>query len=81
MSATPCPWCERARAVGRCGRYNLHCVMCCARLVKSARPFKPAQEAMLAVIQRQPGRPTKAQVLAALRELDVGALPPDKAPG
>ena len=49
--------------------------MCCARLVKSARPFKPAQEAMLAVIQRQPGRPTKAQVLAALRELDAQAVP------
>jgi hypothetical protein len=26
---------------------------------------------MFAVITRQPGRPTKAQVLAALRELDL----------
>lgn len=30
---------------------------------------------MLAVIARQPGRPTKAQVLAALRELDAALRP------
>ena len=29
---------------------------------------------MLYVIERQPGRPTKAQVLAALRELDALAV-------
>ena len=77
----PCPWCACFRAVGRCGRYHLSCVGCCARLVRSARPWKQAQEAMLAVIARQPGRPTKAQVLQALRELDAQADVPAKAPG
>ena len=71
----PCPWCARFRADGRCGRYHLSCVGCCARLVRSARPWKQAQEAMLAVIARQPGRPTKAQVLQALRELDAALRP------
>ena len=81
MSGEPCQWCERARAAGRCGRYHLSCVTCCARLVRSCRPWKAAQEAMLAVIARQPGRPSKAQVLAALRELDAQADVPAKAPG
>ena len=70
---TPCPWCERFRAVGRCGRYHLSCVGCCARLLRSCRPWKAAQEAMFAVIARQPGRPTKDAVIAQIRAMDAEA--------
>ena len=35
---------------------------------------------MLAVIARQPGRPTKARVLQALRELDAALRPPGGEP-
>jgi len=69
-AALACPWCEQHRLGRLTGRYDLGCVRCCARLVRSCRPWREAQEAMLAVIARQPGRPEKADVLAAIRALD-----------
>jgi len=44
------------------------CVQCCARLVRSARPLRRAQDGMLAAIARFPGAPKRADVLAALKE-------------
>jgi len=43
---------------------------CCARMIRSARPLKPAQETMLAVIAMRPGRPDKAAILAQIKALD-----------
>lgn len=54
----------------RTGRYHLHCVGCCARLVRSCRPWREAQEGMFAIIARQPGRPGKAEVIAAIKGMD-----------
>lgn len=70
-----CECCAAEQAGRITGRYDLHCVRCCARLVRSCRPWREAQEAMLAVIARQSGRPDKAAVLAALRALDAEAAP------
>lgn len=71
----PCGHCGRAAHGQRTGRYHLHCARCCARLVRACRPWKSAQEGMLAVIARQPGRPSKAEVIEALRALDgVGSV-------
>lgn len=39
-------------------------------MIRSARPLKPAQETMLAVIAMRPGRPDKAEILAAIKALD-----------
>lgn len=73
LAALTCVWCAEHQRGHQMGRYDLHCVRCCARLVRSCRPLKPAQEAMLAVIARRPGRPDKAAILAALRVLDSEA--------
>lgn len=69
----PCGFCAWARLGRRVGRYNLSCVTCCARLVRSCRPWKAAQEAMFAVIARKPGRPTKDDVIDAIRAMDLEA--------
>lgn len=68
---TPCPCCIAFATNPLCGSYLMSCVLCCARLVRSARPLRSHQEGMLAVIQRRPGRPNKAAVLLALKALDV----------
>lgn len=47
------------------------CVHCCARLVRSARPLRNAQEAMLACIARHKGAPTRAAVLQAVKAMDA----------
>lgn len=67
MPCGPCAWQRMGRVTGR---YHLHCVTCCARLVRSCRPWKQAQEAMLAIIARQPGRPSKAEVIEAIKAID-----------
>lgn len=51
------------------GGYSMRCVWCCARLVRSARPLKHAQEAHLAVAARY-GHSLES-VLVALRALDA----------
>lgn len=55
------------------GVVRMGCASCCALLVRSARPLRGAQEAMLAAITHRPGRPSRQQVLAALQQLDAGA--------
>lgn len=72
----PCPVCQQLKAHPNpiSGRYNLRCVHCAARLVRSARPLRGAQEAMLAAIDRTPGAPAREQVLQALRALDAQAV-------
>ena len=70
----PCGHCGRAAKGQRTGRYHLHCVGCCARLVRSCRPWRAAQEAMLAIIARQPGRPSVADVVAQIKALDAGGV-------
>lgn len=51
------------------------CCLCCAHLVRSARPLRMAQEAMLCCIDRQrsapTSAPTRAAVLQALKAMDV----------
>jgi hypothetical protein len=70
VGAVGCPSClasKKANAEGRpCGLYQLTCAHCCARLVASTRPDKAKASTMLAVIARQLGAPTRAEVLALL---------------
>lgn len=74
MSCRPCQaHQERAQRGQPSGAYHLACVRCCARLVRSARPLRAAQEAMLAAIAMRPGRPSRQQVLDALRQIDQEA--------
>lgn len=74
MSCRPCQaHQERAQRGQPSGAYHLACVRCCARLVRSARPLRAAQEAMLAAIAMRPGRPSRQQVLAAIHQLDQEA--------
>lgn len=49
------------------GLYQFGCVHCCARLIRSARPLRHAQEAMFAAIARVHGAPEKAEIIAQLR--------------
>lgn len=70
-----CLHCAQAKERALAGRiwpgYAMSCTRCCARLLRSARPLRTAQEAMLACITRRPGRPTRADVLQALKALDA----------
>lgn len=65
MSCTACAQHQASGIAG--GRYDLHCLQCCARLVRSARPVRRKQEAMLAVVTRREGRPSRAAVLDELK--------------
>lgn len=65
--ASVCPACHATQARPHCGAYNLRCVVCCARLVVSARPLRHAQEGLLACITRHPENPSKADVLSAIK--------------
>lgn len=49
---TACINCITAHTNKAWGGYLMTCVDCCARLVKSARPWREAQETMLAVAAR-----------------------------
>lgn len=74
-----CRNCEKSLQYAQAGKawcgFSMSCVHCCARLVQSARPMRTAQEAMLAVIARRPGRPARSAVLQALRVLDAPSVP------
>lgn len=64
-----CQDCTKAEASRFSGTYTLTCLMCCVRLVVSARPMgKSHQEAMLTVIARTQGAPSRQQVLECLRQ-------------
>jgi hypothetical protein len=45
-----CTSCAARKHNPKSGRYNMLCVHCCARLIRSARPLKHAQEALFAAI-------------------------------
>ena len=64
---TACINCQQARTHAVWGGYLMTCVNCCARLVKSARPWREAQETMLAVAARYGHG--KDAVLAALKRM------------
>lgn len=72
---TPCSNCttrtQRHAAGLTWGGYTMSCCHCCAQLVRSARPLRAAQEAMLCCIARHPDAPTRADVLQALKALDA----------
>lgn len=53
------------------GGYRAQCIHCCARLIKSARPLRTAQEAMLAAVTRRAGAPDKAEILQDLKAMDA----------
>lgn len=65
MTCTACTQHQASGIAG--GRYDMHCLQCCARLVRSARPVRRQQEAMLAVVTRREGRPSRAAVLDELK--------------
>lgn len=69
-----CAQCARRAADRLWPIYSMACVTCCARLVRSARPLRHAQEAHFAVITRQPGRPDKAAVINEIKRIDALAL-------
>ena len=66
-TCTPCTL-SNARPRGLSGRYNLTCLQCCTRLVLSAQPNKQQAAVMLAAIARQPGAPSRQQVLSCVEQ-------------
>lgn len=76
----PCVHCDKSAQYRQAGKawpgFNMSCVHCCARLVRSARPLRTAQEAMLTAITRRPGRPARSDVLRALKALDAHSVRP-----
>lgn len=56
-----CQYCAKAS-----GQYDFKKLCCCVRIVRDSRPFKSRQEAMLAVIARTPGAPSREEVLEGL---------------
>ena len=56
--------CELVKKDKFAGGYDLKCLACCARLVKSARTLsRTHQESMIEVIERTRGAPTRKAVL------------------
>lgn len=66
-----CTTCAARKHNPKSGRYNMVCVHCCARLIRSARPLKHAQEALFAAIARHEGAPTKPAIVQTINALDV----------
>ena len=66
-----CTHCTLAATRPLWGGYQAQCIHCCARLIKSARPLRKAQDAMLAAVTRRTGSPSRAEILQALKAMDV----------
>lgn len=47
------------------GRFDLHCLQCCVRLVESTRPRKDLAALMLEAIQRN-GGPERSEILKSI---------------
>lgn len=62
-----CPDCTTSATNPVHGVYDLECVMCCARLVVSARPHKRAQESMLETIRRVKGSPSRQAIMDCIK--------------
>ena len=69
-NVSPCVDCAQASANAAWGGVDFNCATCCARLVRSARPMRHAQEAFLAAMLRLEAGPTKDQILEAIAEMD-----------
>lgn len=84
----PCPHCLRHAAAPvpvaglSVGAFSALCAGCCARLVRSARPLRGAQEAHLAAVTRIEGSPSREQIIAAIKAQDAcpPACPPTRTP-
>ncbi len=66
-----CPDCEAHRRIRLHGGYRMQCVQCCARLLRSARPMRGAQNALLAAIRHHPDAPETVEILDALKQYDL----------
>lgn len=49
----------------------MQCVQCCARLLRSARPLRRAQDALLAAILCHPDAPSRVEIMDALKQHDL----------
>ena len=63
-----CPACTQYADQPNAGAYRFQCAHCCARLIKSARPLRPLQEAQIAALQRFHG-PEWPGIWAAVKQL------------
>ena len=68
--ASSCLQCLEASIRKVWGGYAMSCVRCCARLLRSDRPLRDAQEGLLFVMARHPDWPQKAEVLQAMKAMD-----------
>jgi len=60
--------CDSSQCLGSSGIFNMSCLICCVRLVKSARPSRKQQEIMLASIARFKNAPNRDQILAFMKK-------------
>jgi hypothetical protein len=67
-ATSECKYCATASGV-----YQVHCLGCCARLVRSARPSRHLQENMLAAIEWHRQAPDREAILERLREIDASS--------
>ncbi len=65
-----CTSCEYSKQQPLSGLYSMNCTHCCARLIRSARPMKGAQQSMLAAIARHPDAPKRSDILQAIKAMD-----------
>ena len=72
MSAVPvmCADCTIASTTPLWGGYSFNCAACCARLVRSARPLRHAQEALFAAIAMRADRPSKEAIIEQIKKQD-----------
>lgn len=68
-----CKDCEHSATRLHWGGYSMRCARCCARLVRSARPAREQQEAMLYAVALRKENPKKPAILAALKAMDAEA--------
>ena len=78
MSKEECQLCEisekfsqehkQATGYQPSGRFNPSCLGCCVRLVRSARPSWDMQDRMLAYIATHQDAPTRAEIIAAMKQ-------------
>jgi hypothetical protein len=68
MSTTPpeptqaCQACAAALQRPHSGSYQMSCITCCTRLVKSAQPLEHAVQAMLHIVEKHHGSAGREQV-------------------
>jgi len=67
---TDCKECELSKSRPNHGGYDFRCATCCARLIKSARPLRGQQDALMYAITRNAWAPEKHQIINKIKELD-----------